>query len=139
MTDTGVDGQRMAHPWLVSWGTAFVVALLGVGLAPIEGETFGFTWGSHFGTLLIPTALLGLFLSRRTWPWWVAVLTALVACSVVLAGVAFVRAASSGPTLAAPARVGDWRKQYDQAALDAIADAAARIDRLPAGYVDGEP
>jgi hypothetical protein len=140
MVDGGPTGTRhMEHPWAVSFGTAVVVALLGVPLAPIDGETFGFTWGSHVGTVLVPATALGLFLSRRAWPLWVAAGTGLALFAVVLAGVAYLRAAVSGPELASPATVGEWSKRYDQGALAAEVQAAGSLARMPAGAVDGEP
>lgn len=149
MTDTGVDGQRMAHPWLVSFGTAFLVALLGAVLVPLDDRTFAFAWGSHFGTLLLPAAGVGLLLRFRAWPWWVAVGTAVVVFAVVLVGISMMRAAlarTSEPDagggvaeVTAPEQVGEWRRQHGAEARRLDRAARDRLDAMPEGIIEGAP
>lgn len=164
---TTEDGTR--HPWLLSIGTALVVALVGAVLLPLEGRTTSFAWGYYSGLLLIPGLCVGLLLQFQRWPWWVGLGVAAAAFAVVLAGLTMFRSAldarereadgvpsstsggeaagddvsdevAAGPVeVSAPQDVGAWRRLGGRIDRQAQAESERRLARLPDGFSVGEP
>ena len=89
----GTTGVGARHPWLVSIGTALLVALVAAVLLPLENRTTSFAWGYYSATLLAPALGVGLLLRFQRWPWWVGLGVAAAAFAVVLGGLTMFRAA----------------------------------------------